>query len=45
MIGKGRLLLEGTPDDFRRSEDRYVRNFIDGKAPESEDVSVLLSTS
>ncbi|MBX3229335.1 MAG: ABC transporter ATP-binding protein [Labilithrix sp.] len=45
MIGKGRLLLEGTPEDFRRSEDPYVRDFIDGKAPEIEDVSVLLSTS
>lgn len=45
MIGKGRLLLEGTPDDFRRTQDPYVRDFIDGKAPEVEDVSVLLSTS
>lgn len=45
MIGRGRLILEGTPEDFRRSEDRYVRDFIDGKAPEIEDVSVLLSSS
>jgi phospholipid/cholesterol/gamma-HCH transport system ATP-binding protein len=45
MIGKGRLLMEGTPDDFRHTRDPYVRDFIDGKAPEGEDVSVLLSTS
>lgn len=45
MIGKGRLVMQGTPDDFRRTADPYVRDFIDGKAPEDEDVSVLLSTS
>lgn len=45
MIGKGRLIMEGTPEEFRRTENPYVRAFIDGKAPEIEDVSVLLSTS
>lgn len=45
MIGRGRVLMQGTPDDFRRTQDPYVRDFIDGKAPEVEDVSVLLSTS
>lgn len=45
ILGKGRVLMEGTPDDFRRTQDPYVRDFIDGKAPEVEDVSVLLSTS
>jgi phospholipid/cholesterol/gamma-HCH transport system ATP-binding protein len=45
MIGKGRLIMQGTPDDFRRTQNPYVRDFIDGKAPEVEDVSVLLSTS
>jgi phospholipid/cholesterol/gamma-HCH transport system ATP-binding protein len=45
MIGKGRLVMEGTPEDFRRTQNPYVRDFIDGKAPEVEDVSVLLSTS
>lgn len=45
MIGKGRLIMEGTPEDFRRTDNPYVRDFIDGKAPEVEDVSVLLSTS
>lgn len=45
MLGKGRLIMEGVPEDFRRTQDPYVRDFIDGKAPEVEDVSVLLSTS
>jgi len=45
MLGKGRVLMEGTPDDFRTTQDPYVRDFIDGKAPEVEDVDVLLSTS
>ncbi len=45
MIGRGRVLMVGTPDDFRRTQEPYVRDFIDGKAPEVEDVSVLLSTS
>jgi phospholipid/cholesterol/gamma-HCH transport system ATP-binding protein len=45
MIGRGRLVMEGTPEDFRRTNDPFVRDFIDGKAPEVEDVDVLLSTS
>ena len=45
MLGRGRVLMEGTPDDFRRTRNPYVRDFIDGKAPEVEDVAVLLSTS
>jgi phospholipid/cholesterol/gamma-HCH transport system ATP-binding protein len=45
MLGKGRVLLEGSVEEFRRTKDPYVRDFIDGKAPEVEDVSVLLSTS
>lgn len=45
MLGRGRLLMDGTPEDFRRAEDPYVRDFIDGKAPEIEDVAVLLSSS
>jgi phospholipid/cholesterol/gamma-HCH transport system ATP-binding protein len=45
MLGRGRVVMTGTPDDFRRTTDPYVRDFIDGKAPEVEDVDVLLSTS
>jgi phospholipid/cholesterol/gamma-HCH transport system ATP-binding protein len=45
MLGKGRVIMSGTPDELRHTKDRYVRDFIDGKAPEVEDVAVLLSTS
>ncbi len=45
MLGKGRVLMEGSPDEFRSTTDPYVRDFIDGKAPPVEDVDVLLSTS
>lgn len=45
MVGKGKVLLEGEPDVFVESKDPYVRDFIDGRAPPQEDVSVLLSTS
>jgi phospholipid/cholesterol/gamma-HCH transport system ATP-binding protein len=45
MLGKGRVLMEGTPDELRTTTNPYVRDFIDGKAPPVEDVDVLLSTS
>jgi phospholipid/cholesterol/gamma-HCH transport system ATP-binding protein len=45
MIGKGRILLVGTKDDFRNTHNPAVRDFIEGHAPETEDVSALLSSS
>jgi phospholipid/cholesterol/gamma-HCH transport system ATP-binding protein len=45
MLGRGRVLMSGSPDLFRATQDRYVRDFIDGRAPEIEDVESLLSTS
>jgi phospholipid/cholesterol/gamma-HCH transport system ATP-binding protein len=45
MLGKGRVLMMGTPEEFKTTKNPYVRDFIDGKAPEVEDVDVLLSTS
>ncbi len=45
MIGKGRVLLAGTKDDFRHTANTSVRDFIEGRAPESEDVAALLSSS
>jgi phospholipid/cholesterol/gamma-HCH transport system ATP-binding protein len=45
MLNKGRVAMYGTPDDFKNTKDEFVRDFIDGKAPETEDVSVLLATS
>jgi phospholipid/cholesterol/gamma-HCH transport system ATP-binding protein len=45
MIGKGRIILVGTKEEFRASRDQYVRDFIEGRAPESEDVASLLASS
>ncbi len=45
MLGKGRVLMFGTPEEFRTTSNAYVRDFIEGKAPETEDVDVLLSSS
>jgi phospholipid/cholesterol/gamma-HCH transport system ATP-binding protein len=45
MIGKGRIVLVGTKDEFRTSSDQNVRDFINGHAPESEDVASLLASS
>jgi phospholipid/cholesterol/gamma-HCH transport system ATP-binding protein len=45
MIGKGRILLVGSRDDFRNTTNQTVRNFIEGHAPESEDVASLLASS
>ena len=45
MLGKGKVLAFGTKDEFRKTSDAYVRDFIDGRAPESEDVDSLLSSS
>ena len=43
MIGKGKLLLIGTKEEFRNTKNGYVRDFIEGHAPETEDVMALLS--
>jgi phospholipid/cholesterol/gamma-HCH transport system ATP-binding protein len=45
MIGRGRVLLVGTKEDFRNTTNPAVRDFIEGHAPESEDVAALLSSS
>ena len=45
MIGKGRILLVGTEDDFRNTKNPAVRDFIEGHAPATEDVTSLLSSS
>jgi phospholipid/cholesterol/gamma-HCH transport system ATP-binding protein len=45
MIGKGRVLLVGTKEDFRNTDNAAVRNVIEGIAPETEDVASLLASS
>jgi phospholipid/cholesterol/gamma-HCH transport system ATP-binding protein len=43
MVYKGRILLQATPEEFRRSEDPRIKNFIEGIAPRGEDVATLLA--
>ncbi len=45
MINRGRVVLAGTPEEFRNSTDAFVRQFVEGRAPEGEDVKTLLATS
>ena len=45
MIHRGRILLVGAKDEFRNTQNRTVRDFIEGHAPETEDVASLLASS
>jgi phospholipid/cholesterol/gamma-HCH transport system ATP-binding protein len=42
MLHKGRVLANGTKDEFKHTDNAYVRDFIEGHAPENEDVESLL---
>ncbi len=42
MIHHGRVVFQGTVDEIRRCEDPYVRDFVEGNAPDHEDVETLL---
>jgi phospholipid/cholesterol/gamma-HCH transport system ATP-binding protein len=44
MIGRGRVLFVGSKQEFRNTDDEAVRAFIEGRAPETEDVASLLSS-
>ncbi|MFO0675646.1 MAG: ATP-binding cassette domain-containing protein [Polyangiaceae bacterium] len=43
MLARGRVHTVGTKDDFRASQDPYVKDFIEGRAPETESLESLLS--
>ncbi len=45
MLHKGRVRFVGTKEEFKHSSDAFVRNFIEGQAPETEDVASLLASS
>lgn len=45
ILGKGRVLHIAPTEEFQRTDDPYIRDFIEGTAPEFEDVSVLVSSS
>lgn len=42
MVFRGEIIAVGTPDDFKRSRDPRVADFINGTAPVNEDVETLL---
>jgi phospholipid/cholesterol/gamma-HCH transport system ATP-binding protein len=42
MVHGGRVIYEGTSQDFRSSTDPRVADFIEGRAPVDEDVETLL---
>jgi phospholipid/cholesterol/gamma-HCH transport system ATP-binding protein len=43
LIHRGEVVLEGPPDVFRAADDPRVSDFIQGLAPEHEDVETLLN--
>lgn len=45
MIHRGRVLMVGTPEEFKTTRNTYVRDFVEGRAPHGEDVASLLSSS
>jgi phospholipid/cholesterol/gamma-HCH transport system ATP-binding protein len=45
MLGKGCVILAGTKEEFRATQNVGVRDFIEGRAPVTEDVASLLSSS
>jgi phospholipid/cholesterol/gamma-HCH transport system ATP-binding protein len=42
FIYRGKVLMHGTPEEFKTSKDVRIYNFIHGIAPKSEDVATLL---
>ena len=42
MVFRGEIIAMGTPEEFKSSADERVANFINGHAPEHEDVATLL---
>jgi len=42
MIARGRVLMVGTKEEWKSTTNGYVKDFIEGRAPENEDVSALL---
>jgi phospholipid/cholesterol/gamma-HCH transport system ATP-binding protein len=45
ILGKGRVLMVGTKEEFRSTTNKGIKDFIEGHAPEAEDVASLLASS
>jgi len=44
MVHRGQIIALGSPEAFRTSTDPRVADFINGHAPEHEDVETLLQS-
>jgi phospholipid/cholesterol/gamma-HCH transport system ATP-binding protein len=42
MVHGGRIIYQGTTDQFRANSDPRIADFIEGRAPVNEDVETLL---
>jgi phospholipid/cholesterol/gamma-HCH transport system ATP-binding protein len=42
MIARGRVLMTGTKEEWKNTTNGYIKDFIEGRAPEMEDVAALL---
>jgi phospholipid/cholesterol/gamma-HCH transport system ATP-binding protein len=42
MVYRGRIVAQGTPEEFKAIADPRVSDFIHGRAPVNEDVATLL---
>ena len=42
MVHGGRIIYQGTTDEFRANADPRIADFIEGRAPKNEDVETLL---
>jgi phospholipid/cholesterol/gamma-HCH transport system ATP-binding protein len=43
MVYKGRIVATGTPDEFKSTNNPLVRNFIEGNAPEGDNIEALVA--
>jgi phospholipid/cholesterol/gamma-HCH transport system ATP-binding protein len=43
MVYKGRIVATGTPDEFKNTSNPLVRNFIEGNAPEGDNIEALVA--
>lgn len=43
MVHSGRIIFQGTADEFRQCQEPRVKDFIEGRAPMQEDVETLLN--
>jgi phospholipid/cholesterol/gamma-HCH transport system ATP-binding protein len=42
MVYRGKIIAQGTPDEFKAIDNQRVSDFIHGRAPPNEDVATLL---